>query len=210
MRFLPTITAIAATALASPISHPLLARDNPVQASDIIAKIMPTSTSCDAAQASRPEDCRTNKQADTPFIAAMIQYKLFDAGQIAAVLALTGFESVDLKYKHNISPGRAGQGTSAMLMPPNVAKYAASIAAVKDGLAAAGGDTAKILELVTPDEYSFGAAAWYLTSQCAGVAEGLKGASDAGWTAYMACVGVDGTDAGRVAYWTRAKAAFGL
>ncbi|KAH8905012.1 hypothetical protein BR93DRAFT_760536 [Coniochaeta sp. PMI_546] len=172
---------------------------------------MPTSNSCSAATGQYASDCRTNTQAAGFLIAAMAKYKLQNAGQIAAVLSLIGVESADLKYKHNISPGRPGQGTSAMLMPDNVLKYAQSIPELSSGLAAAGSDVAKVLDLVVDDQYSFAAAAWWLTSQCtADVVEGLKTASDAAFAAYMACVGVDATDATRVAYWGRAKAAFGL
>jgi hypothetical protein len=204
----------ATGALTSPISppHPLQARDaaSP-QASDIILKIMPTSNSCAGATGQYASDCRTNAQAAPALIAAMATYKLQTAGQIAAVLSLVGVESADLKYKHNVSPGRPGQGTSAMLMPDNVLKYAQSIPALESGLAAAGGDVTKVLDLVTDDQYNFGAAAWWLTSQCtADVVQGLTTASDAAFAAYMACVGVDATDATRQAYWGRAKAAFGL
>lgn len=140
----------------------------------------------------------------------MQQYGLYAPGQIAAVLSLIGVESVDLKYKHNISPGRPGQGTSAMLMPENVAKYVASIPELKDGLAAAGGDVSKILELVTDDKYNFGAAPWWLTRVCSkDVIEGLVAGTDAAFQAYMGCVGVSATD-DRLAYWRRAQKAFGL
>jgi hypothetical protein len=140
----------------------------------------------------------------------MQQYGLYAPGQIAAVLSLVGVESVDMKYKHNISPGRPGQGTSAMLMPENVAKYVASIPELENGLAAAGGDVAEILELVTDDKYNFGAAPWWLTQVCSkDVAESLVTGTDAAFQAYMACVGVTATD-DRLEYWHRAQKAFGL
>jgi hypothetical protein len=217
------LSTILTVLLATPcLASPLASLANPLaisrrdgapspQASDIIAAIMPTSTSCSSASGNFASDCRTASQAAEPLITAMVTYNLKSAGQIAAVLALVGFESVDLKYKHNVSPGRPGQGTSAMLMPDNVAKYAASIPELGSAVAAAGGDVAKVLELVVDDKYTFGAAAWWLTSQCKPeVVEGLKDATDAAWAAYMGCVGVDATDANRLQYWARAKKAFGL
>jgi hypothetical protein len=68
-----------------------------------------------------------------------------------------------------------------------------------------------VLAMVTPDEHNFGSAGWFLTAHCEpSVREGLKTGSDAGWTAYMQCVGVDGSDPARVEYWNRAKKAFNL
>lgn len=212
-------TLLATLAYASPISptptlpRALLSRDGAPQASDIIAAIMPSSTSCASASGQYASDCRTNVQAAQPLIDAMVAHNLTSAGQIAAVLALTGFESVDLRYKHNVSPGRPGQGTSAMLMPNFVLEYAQSIPELKGGVAQAGGDVGKVLDLVTDDRYNFGAAAWYLTSQCkaGNVVAALATASDAAWNAYMTCVGVgDVNDPTRLAYWDRAKKAFGL
>lgn len=207
---------LATTVLSSPAPTRTLHHSNPLlprsaQASDIIAAIMPSSTSCASATGQYASDCRTNAQAAGPLISAMAAYNLTHAGQIAAVLALTGVESADLRYKHNVSPGRPGQGTSAMLMPDNVLKYAQSIPEVQTGLEQAGGDVRKVLDLVVDDKYNFGAGAWWLATQCeAGVVEGLVLASDAAWEAYMGCVGVSVGDSTRLAYWGRAKTAFGL
>ncbi|KAB5522032.1 hypothetical protein GE09DRAFT_1178703 [Coniochaeta sp. 2T2.1] len=176
---------------------------------------MPTSGDCSSTATSPyASDCRTANQSAPFFIAAMQRYNLIHPGQIAAVLALTGFESVDLKYKHNVYPGRPGQGTSAMLMPPNVLAYVESIPQLAGDLETTGGDPVKILEIVTEDEWNFGAAAWYVTNNegCKklGVAEALISASDVAWATYMQCVGVDQNDQDRLAYWERAKGAFGL
>lgn len=67
-----------------------------------------------------------------------------------------------------------------------------------------------VLALVTPDEHNFGSAAWFLTTKCADARTSLKTGTDAGWQAYNKCLGVDGTLPERLAYWTRAKTAFGL
>lgn len=196
--------------ITSSVSAPTVSRraSEPQSAASIIAAIMPGSLSC--ANAQFPLECRTADQASQPLINAMVKYELYEPGQIAAVLALIGFESVDMQFKHNISPGRPGQGTSAMLMPDNVAAYAASIPEVQAGLAAAGGAPDKVLALVQGDEYNFGAAPWWLVTKCEkGVVEGLKTATDESFRAYMGCVGVTATEE-RMAYWKRAKAAFGL
>lgn len=188
------------------LSAPLVRRAT--QASDILQQIMPSSGTC--ANAPVAADCRTAAQAAPLLIKAMQDYQLDTAGQIAAVLALIGVESGDMKYKHNVYPGRPGQGTSAMLMPENVLAYAQSIPALAAGLAAAGGDVAKVLDLVTADEYNFGAAPWWLTAKCApSVKDGLRAGTDAGFAAYMACVGVTVTD-DRKAYWERAKKALNI
>lgn len=98
-----------------------------------------------------------------------------------------------------------------MLMPDNVAAYAGSIPELATGLAAAGGDVDKVLGLVTADDgYNFGAAPWWLVNKCEkGVVDGLVGGTDEAFGAYMGCVGVSATE-DRLAYWNRAKTAFGL
>ncbi|EJD47807.1 hypothetical protein AURDEDRAFT_144433 [Auricularia subglabra TFB-10046 SS5] len=171
----------------------------------MIEKIMPTSNTCEGAL----DECRTAEQAAPYFVTAMRQYNLHHPAQIAAVLALVGLESGDLKYKHNMWPGRPGQGTSAMFMPNYVKLYAGSISALEDELAKDPG-LGETLALVTPDKYNFGAGPWFLATQCdESVRAELKDDPDAGFAAYMACVGVT-VDEGRAAYWERAKNTFHL
>jgi hypothetical protein len=76
-----------------------------------IAAIMPQSSSCDGADF--PDECRTAEQA-APFITKACA-DLSD-GECAATVALMGLESVDMRFKHNVSPGRPGQGTANMQM----------------------------------------------------------------------------------------------
>jgi hypothetical protein len=67
-----------------------------------------------------------------------------------------------------------------------------------------------ILDLVSGDEYTWASAAWFLSSECGdSVRSQLRQGTVAGYTAYMGCIGTPMTE-DRVAYWTRAKAAFGL
>ncbi|KAK3337362.1 hypothetical protein B0T19DRAFT_70478 [Cercophora scortea] len=180
---------------------PLVSRAS--SAADLILAIMPTSGSCDGAQF--PNECRTASQA-SPFLIKSLSN--FTVGEIAAMLALIGLESADMKFKHNVSPGRPGQGTSNMMSPNFVNEYAISIFGSS---AVAGKSPDEVLALVTPDDYNFGSAPWFYQTKCgADVHSALKSGSDAGWAAYMGCIGVDPADAARLQYWNRAKTAFGL
>ena len=76
-----------------------------------IQAIMPTSKSC--ADAEFPDECRTAEQA-APFISEACAD--LSTGECAATIALMGLESVEMKFKHNVSPGRPGQGTANMMM----------------------------------------------------------------------------------------------
>lgn len=196
------LTLLTTLTLASPI-HPRAAP----QASSLIAAIMPQSTSCSGAQF--PSECRTASQAAPYLISAMAKYGLYTYGEIAGVLSLVGYESVDMRYKHNVSPGRVGQGTSNMQMANFNREYAESIPELK-GKVTEGTSDAEVLELVMVDEYNFGSGPWFLTTKCGDdVREQLKKGTDEGFAAYMGCVGVEAGD-DRLAYWTRAKTAFGL
>lgn len=66
-----------------------------------------------------------------------------------------------------------------------------------------------ILALVTPDEYTWGSAAWFLTSQCASARPAIQAGGQAGFQAYMSCVGTSATS-DRLAYWNRANSALGI
>lgn len=81
-----------------------------VTAEAAILHIMPNSKSCNPEL--KNEECRTAKQAAPFLIKSMTGFSI---GQIAAMLSLIGVESEQLKYKHNISPGVPGQGTSNMM-----------------------------------------------------------------------------------------------
>ncbi|KXX79766.1 hypothetical protein MMYC01_202809 [Madurella mycetomatis] len=164
-----------------------------------ILAIMPSSNTCDGA--TLPDDCRTAEQA-APFVSEACAD--FSDGETAAMLALMGLESVDFKYKHNLSNGNPGQDCLVQY----IKQYATSIFGAEK---VEGKSPAEVLDMVTPDEYNFGSAAWFLETQCdSGVREGLEGGTDAAWNAYMDCVGVDGADSNRMEYWNRAKKAFGL
>ncbi|KAI0815466.1 hypothetical protein GGR55DRAFT_347328 [Xylaria sp. FL0064] len=211
MKFSTAIsTGIALAGFVSAAPMDLVARDGK-SAAQLIGEVSPNSM---AACPQNNADCRTNEDAAGPFIKAFKDYGLMSAGQIAAVLALTAFESGDYRYKHNISPGRPGQGTSNMQMIDYNVKYANSIPELKDKVAALGNldsDAKKnqLLALVTDDAYNFGSGPWFLTTQCKDVVPQLAAGTDDAFAAYMQCVGVE-VSADRQAYWTRAKTAFGL
>ncbi|KAF7543932.1 hypothetical protein G7Z17_g10342 [Cylindrodendrum hubeiense] len=184
-----------------------------LNATTIIAEIAPGSESC----ASDNADCRTAAQAG-PWIAdAMCKYELYSVNVMAAVIALMAFESVDFAFKHNISPGRPGQGTANMQAATYNLMYAKSLDGVKDQVAdvdsvdgLSDDKLNEILALVTPDKYNFGSGPWFLTTQCdASVVTALKADIDTGFQSYMECVGTTLTDE-RTAYLTRAKEAFGI
>ncbi|KAI1759667.1 hypothetical protein GGR53DRAFT_131323 [Hypoxylon sp. FL1150] len=193
------------------LAAPLQARDNP-SAADIVLKIAPDSKTC-----ADTTECRTAEEAGPLLAAAMAQYGLDSAGQIAAVLALTALESVQYKYKHNVSPGRPGQGTSNMQMYSYNLEYAMSIPELKDQAAQYSADETDatkqnaLLALVQDDKYNFGSGPWFLSTKCADAKDALSAGKDldAGFQAYMTCVGVT-IDSERQAFWDSAKAAFGL
>ena len=81
---------------------------------EAILAIMPSSGTCEGADL--PEDCRTAEQA-APFVEKACADAGLNPAETAAVLALMGLESVDFKFKHNVFPGRPGQGTASMMMP---------------------------------------------------------------------------------------------
>lgn len=91
-------------------------------------------------------------------------------------------------------------------------KYAQSIPALKDKLAAAGNDKNAVRALLLAnEEYDFGSAAWFLTTQCTKpIQDGLKSGSLEGWKAYITdCVGTTVTE-DRQAYFDRAVKALGV
>lgn len=93
-------------------------------------------------------------------------------------------------------------------MPQFVTEYASDLFGDDE---ISGKSLSQILAMVTLDDYNFGSAGWFLVKHCDhSVRDVLKTGTDAGWNAYMSCVGVNGSDQGRMAYWIRAKQAFGF
>ncbi|KAG5916343.1 hypothetical protein E4U42_007706 [Claviceps africana] len=188
---------------------------NTIQAA-IIQQIAPTSASCPP----NTTECRTAHQA-APFIfRALTTHHIHHPNLQAAVIALMAYESADFRYKHNVWPGRPGQGTANMQMPRFNLLYARRTPALRatararfpfrDPAGQSPDTLDAILALVTPDEYNFGSGPWFLAEMCGGdVRAALARDLDQGFGLYMACVGVDVSLERRV-YLERAKRAFGL
>ncbi|KAM0286968.1 hypothetical protein ACHAQH_000652 [Verticillium albo-atrum] len=215
-------TLLATTALAAPLNRRVSTRAAAPSAESIILATAPKSSSCDAS-ADFADECRTAAQAAPYLIKAFSDHKVYAPAELSALLSLIAFETGDLKYNRNHfpAPGRPGQGTRNLQMINFNLAYALDIPDLQkeaEGIAAgAGADSLtdeqknKILDLVLPDEYSWASAAWFLTTQCdAGVRTALQTGSREGLDKYLSeCVGTEVTD-DRVAYWQRAKDAFGI
>ncbi|KAL8641572.1 MAG: hypothetical protein Q9226_008618 [Calogaya cf. arnoldii] len=199
-----TTALFLATTLAAPTEPTLFKR-----APGSLIAMAPKSKSC--AGAKFPKECATAAQA-APFINASFKtYGVATAGEAAAIISLMAFESGDFQYNmnHFPSPGRPGQGTRNMQMPPFNLEYAKSIPALKDGLAKAETDVKKVLELLlSKGEYDFGSAAWFLKTKCSEkVRSGLKTGKTEAWKAYITeCVGTEVTPE-RQAGWEKAAKA---
>ncbi|KAH8883976.1 hypothetical protein GQ53DRAFT_752519 [Thozetella sp. PMI_491] len=203
MRSAYVLASLAGLAAAAPATLPLLGRDVK-SAAQLISEVMPTANSCDGADF--PDECRTAAQAAPFLIQSLPKYGVYTYAEIAAILALIGVESVDMKYKHNVSPGRPGQGTANMQQIQFNTEYATELFGADKVQGLAPND---VLALVTPDEYNFASAAWFYKNKCASIHASLQTGTDQGFSDYMGCVGVV-IDENRTAYWTRAKTAFGL
>lgn len=203
------LTSIAFLAILAPItalpSKALLLRStNPT--TQLIA-MAPTSASCNNAPVAG--ECATAAQAVSPLIPSFAQYHISSAAEQAALLSW--MESGDFKYNAHYFPTPVpGRGTRAMLSPTFVKEYAASIPAVVSQ-AATLTDPAAILALVQADQYSFGAAAWFLSTVCSpAVRSGLQTGTLTGWAAWVTGCAQTTVTPTRQAYWERAVTALGV
>jgi len=175
----------------------------------IITAIAPASSSC--ANAPAAGECRTAEQAAPHISDSFTKYGLTSTAEQAAVLSLMLYESDNFAYNKNHYPGIAGQGTRNMQSPALNLLYAQSLFPASQVAAASAAGPAAVLDLVSGDDYSFGSAAWFLTSQCStAIRTELQTGSLAGWAAYLTqCVGTTDT-ADRDAIWTAATKAMGV
>ncbi|PNH43529.1 hypothetical protein VD0004_g3978 [Verticillium dahliae] len=215
-------TLLGATALAAPLAPRGPTKTTAPDAESIILATAPKSASCDPA-ADFAAECRTAAEAAPYLIKAFSDHKVYAPAEISALLSLIAFETGDLKYNRNHfpAPGRPGQGTRNLQMINFNLAYALDVpelrAEAESITAGVGADSLtddqknKVLELVLPDKYSWASAAWFLTTQCdASVRAALQSGSREGLDKYLSeCVGTEVTD-DRVAYWQRAKDAFGI
>jgi hypothetical protein len=214
-----TAALLVTAAIAAAISQPnlLSTRECSNDAVAILLAIAPTSNSCDNAPAQG--ECATAAQAAPWLISAMANYSVFSRPELSALLSLIAFETADFKYNINHFPGRAGQGTRNMQKAQFNLEYALSIPALVPKVQAITTATSTtglsdpqlndIRALVLLDEYSWGSAAWFLTTKCESIRQQLQAGGQAGWSAYLGCVGMTVTS-DRMAYWTRANTAFGI
>ncbi|KAI8668683.1 hypothetical protein NCS57_00680500 [Fusarium keratoplasticum] len=186
---------------------------SPLYAAPIIEHAAPKSVKCDP----KNDECRTAKQA-APFITkGFYDYGIYDVKEMAAILSLMAFESVDFQYKRNKSPGRPGQGTANMQMAQWNLKYAQSIPELKDKYAdiksvdgLSNSTLNALLDDVVDDKYNFASGPWFLTTQCKpDVREALRRDIDEGFLLYMKCVDVT-PEQPRLDALNLAKEAFGL
>jgi len=153
---------------------------------DNLIAIAPTTASCDGAPF--PDECADATAAATAINKAFETYKITSKGERAAIVAYELFESGNFKYKRNHfpEPGRPGQGTRMMAMPPIIEKYATAIAGADAVATAKATGVDAVLDLVnSDDEKSFGSAAWYVTTCSAEVRAGLDAATIEGWHAFL-------------------------
>ncbi|KAF7859744.1 hypothetical protein EAF04_008823 [Stromatinia cepivora] len=174
-------------------------------------------SSCAAAPF--PAECATADQAAIG-IAKAVGGQQFFAGEIGAMTAIMAYETANFQYNINHYPGNPGQGTRNMQHANYNLQYAQSIDALKGPLAkittattidSLSNDTLNaVMALVTPDEYTWGSAPWYLKTICdASVRAGLAAGSDDGWRAYLKCIDTDDIPE-RMAFWNRAKKTLGV
>lgn len=202
----------AATVASSPASSPTPAKDTAPSAgslsADTIKKIMPLSGSC-AGRDPQAGSCRTADQAAAPLAKAFGTYGITSKGAQAANLALIAYESGQMMYKVGLDPATPGKGTYAVMMPPNVKKYAEQLFGA-DAVTKAATPVAILALVNANDDDAFGSASWYMSTQCPDIQKQFDGNVDTAWTAYIStCVG--GSDlAGRQPFWDAAKTAFGI
>lgn len=183
-----------------------------------LIQIAPQSKSCNPNGLAAKE-CRTAAQA-APFInAAHSKFCITTKGEMAALVSLQSFESVQFKFQRN-QAGNPGQGTHNEMNFPFIYQYALDTPQTKDAalkLVPLGTDINTVsnntknavLDLMLADDLSFASAAWFLkrsaiTSGTAcdqSIIDGLKAATEVGWEAYITkCVRTTVTDDRKAVY----------
>ncbi|KAK3724914.1 hypothetical protein LTR37_000962 [Vermiconidia calcicola] len=204
-RTLPLLLALAATTLTSP-----LPQQKPGLTAASILEISPSTSSC--ANSPAAGECRTAHQAAPSISISFTNFAIHDFPTQAALLALILYESGAFKYSKNHFPGIPGQGTRNMQSPEFNLEYATWLATVctNCGISEAeveGAGVEAVLGLVNGDEWGFGSAAWFWSTQCdQSVKKGLRAGTQEGWEGYLSqCVGTTATEE-RTAIWMKAMA----
>lgn len=154
-----------------------------------LTAIAPATASCDGAD--QPEECADAKRAVAAINKSFETYKITSKGERAAIVAYMLFESVNFKYNRNHFPGRPGQGTRMMAMPPYVEKYAIHLVgqdAVSKAQAPGGNESLDAVLLLAndSDEKSFGSAGWFVSTECTPeIRAGLASETETGWHDFL-------------------------
>ncbi|DAA74549.1 TPA_exp: Uncharacterized protein A8136_3307 [Trichophyton benhamiae CBS 112371] len=174
---------------------------------EVLKEIAPASAKEPCVSAAKAEgQCRSASQAAEPIIHSFEKYKITSKPEMAAILSLIALESGEFKYQKNVFPGRPGQGTRNMQMPNFNALYAKSIPELAAKIGPKTNNVDAVLDmLLSKDDYDFGSAAWFLTTQCTpAVRTALQSGSEEGWSKYLTeCIGTTAADE-RKKYWTKA------
>ena len=207
----------AACALALPRVPLLETRETGASAASQLLQVAPKSNTCDNSPF--PIECATADQAAPYLISAMVTYGVTSLQEIAALISVIAFETKDFKYNTNHFPGLPGQGTRNMQMAnfnflyaksiPTLATRLSAITTASSSVGLSDDQLNAIRALVLPDEFSWGSAAWFLTTQCAHIRPQIRTGGHEGYTAYLQCIGTDMTEE-RMAYWVRANNALGV
>ncbi|KAI5295001.1 hypothetical protein KEM52_002639 [Ascosphaera acerosa] len=182
----------------APAAQDIQQRDDSLDRLTAALKIIaPNSVYCDTVLPGA-DQCRTAAQAAGPIKRSWEKYGLQYRGERAAVVAVMAYESVDFRYAVNQAHPDIGQGTRNMQSPAFNRLYALSIPEI----AATVNSTtpSQLLDtLNSNDDWSFGSAAWFLTTQCdaktrAAVANANRFETEP-FIAYVRdCLGVKGAD----------------
>lgn len=188
-----------------------VANQAPALTAEILSTIAPATASCSGADF--VDECADATRAATAITKSFATYGITSTGEQAALVAYMLFESGNFKYSKNHFPGRPGQGTRMMAMPPFIKQYATAVVGEQAVATASapGGDAGNIavLNLVNADdEKSFGSAAWFLSTQCTPeIRQGLVAETVDGWHNFLTvCVGTTAAPE-RDAPWIAAKQA---
>jgi len=154
-------------------------------------------------------ECSSASTAAKYLNSALKNYADTTLGRAAAVISLMTFESADFTANINHYPGRPGQGTKAMLNFPFIYAYAmaqpelsAQVVQLSGGvtldtsnLDSVSPDTQMaIRSLVLPDNYTFGAASYYLKTNCPATGDELSSGGLPAYQTYIStCVGTEFT-----------------
>ena len=182
-----------------------------VLSSQQLLAIVPKSSSC-LSTGQYSNECVTATTAVGPINKSFSTYSISTPGEAAALIATMAYESGSFEYCIHHFPGPVpGQGTRNMQGYTFNLQYAQSLSALSGVLAGAEaqGPDAVLQLLIENADYDFGSAAWFYTSQCgASVKSGLQAGTQAGWEAYMGCIGAEVSD-DRTALWTSAMQVLG-